>query len=189
MPNLNDLILNLICDKRFSFVRLEHYDAFLEASLNNVAKRDVLSAVRKIIANGVGLRSYNVYLEQSSGLNNKTSGCHIEIRYDPRYGDKEHYRITVQSVEPHVVRVLDFVFANGVVDLQDLSENNIPKEKLSEHYACSVVDAFWHNSLKMCFNVKSDEAQENVDECEALQIEQQKATSISVGQARSIFPF
>lgn len=189
MSNLNDLMLNLICDKRFTSVRLEHYDAFLEASLNNVAKRDVLSAVRKIIANGVGLRSYNVHLEQSSGLNNKTSGCNIEVRYDAKFGDKEHYRITVQSVEPYIVRVLDFVFANGVVELQDLSEKNIPKEKLSDHYACSVVDAFWNNSMKMCLNVKSDEGEEKVDEGETSEAEQRKASSIMVCQARSIFPF
>lgn len=188
MSNLNDLMVNLICDKRFTSVRLEHYDAFLEASLNNVAKRDVLSAVRKIIANGVGLRSYNVHLEQSSGLNNKTSGCHIEVRYDAKFGDKEHYRITVQSVEPHVTRVLDFVFSNGVVDLQDLSEKGIPKEKLSEHYACSVVDAFWNNSMKMCLNVKGDEGKEKVDENDTSETEQGKGTIVSVGRSR-LFPF
>ena len=189
MSNLNDLMLNLICDKHFTSVRLEHYDAFLEASLNNVAKRDVLSAVRKIIANGVGLRSYNVHLEQSSGLNDKTSGCHIEVRYDAKFGDKEHYRITVQSVEPHVVRVLDFVFANGVVDLQDLSEKNFPKEKFSEDYACSVVDAFWNYSMKMCLNVKGDKGEEKVDEIEISETEQCKGTLVSVCQSRSIFPF
>ena len=43
----------MICDKRFTSVRLEYYDASLEVSLNSVAKRDILSAVRKIIANGV----------------------------------------------------------------------------------------------------------------------------------------
>ena len=188
MSNLNDLMVNLICDKRFTSVRLEHYDAFLEASLNNVAKKDVLSAVRKIIANGVGLRSYNVHLEQSSGLNNKTSGCRIEVRYDAKFGDKEHYRITIQSVEPHVVRVLDFVFANGVVELQDLSEKNLPKEKLSEHYACSVVDAFWNNSIKMCLNVKGDKGEEKVDESDTSETEQCKASSIVVGSSR-FFPF
>ena len=53
MKKLNDLMLKVMLDKRFSHLRLEHYDAFLESSLNNVAKEHLLSAVHDIIRNGL----------------------------------------------------------------------------------------------------------------------------------------
>lgn len=185
MSSLNNLILNLICDKRFAGIKLEHDDAFLESSLDNAAKKEILFSVRKIIESGIGRSSYTVHLERFSADNK--AFCHIEVCYDPS-AEKEHYQIIARSVNSQVMRVLDVCIAGGVVEIQELSEKDVPKEKLSEHYACSVVDAFWNYSMKMCLNVKGDEGKEKVDENDTSEIKQGKGTIVSAGRS-ILFPF
>lgn len=150
MKKLNDLMLKLMLDKRFSHLRLEHYDAFLESSLNNVAKEHLLSAVHDIIRNGLIHRhSYNIELHFSEGFDEDCCCYCIKIRYSGKYGNSERYRIEFNGTSSNVVRVIDFAFSNGIVAIHNLSEENALCKNVSEEEACTIIESFWNDSIEM----------------------------------------
>ena len=151
MEKLNDLMLKLMLDKRFSYLKLEHYDAFLESSLNNVAKEHLLSAVHDIIRNGlINRRSYNIELRFSEGLNEDCCCYCIKIRYSGKYGTSERYRIEFDGILSNIVRIIDFAFSNGIVEIHDLSEENVLCKNVSEEEACMIIEDFWNDSIERC---------------------------------------
>lgn len=151
MEKLNDLMLKLMLDKRFSHLKLEHYDAFLESSLNNVAKEHLLSAVHDIIRNGlINRHSYNIELCFSEGLNEDCCCYCIKIRYSGKYGTSERYRIEFDGILSNIVRIIDFAFSNGIVEIHDLSEENVLCKNVSEEEACMIIESFWNDSIERC---------------------------------------
>lgn len=151
MKKLNDLMLKLILDKRFSHLKLEHYDAFLESSLNNVAKEHLLSAVHDIIRNGlINRRSYDIELRFAEGLNEDCCCYCIKIRYSCEYGNNERYRIEFDGTSSNIVRIMDFAFSNGIVAIHDLSEDNVLCKNVSEKEAYMIIEGFWNDSIEMC---------------------------------------
>ena len=151
MKKLNNLILKLMLDKRFSHLRLEHYDAFFESSLNNVAKEHLLSAVHDIIRNGlINRRSYNIELRFSEGFNEDCCCYCIKIRYSGKYGNNERYRIEFDGTLSNIVRIIDFAFSNGIVAIHDLSEDNVLCKNVSEEEACIIIESFWNDSIERC---------------------------------------
>ena len=151
MKKLNDLMLKLLLDKRFSHLRLEHYDAFLESSLNNVVKEHLLSAVHDIIRNGLIKRhSYDIELCFAEGLNEDCCCYYIKIRYSGKYGNSERYRIEFDGPLSNIVRIIDFAFSNGIVAIYDLSEENVLCKNVSEEEACIIIESFWNDSIEMC---------------------------------------
>ena len=151
MEKLNDLMLKLMLDKRFSHLKLEHYDAFLESSLNNVAKEHLLSAVHDIIRNGlINHRSYNIELHFSEGLNEDCCCYCIKIRYSGKYGTSERYRIEFDGTLSNIVRIIDFAFSNGIVEIHNLSEENVLCRNVSEEEACMIIESFWNDSIERC---------------------------------------
>lgn len=151
MEKLNDLMLKLMLDKRFSHLKLEHYDAFLESSLNNVAKEHLFSAVHDIIRNGlINRHSYNIELCFSEGLNEDCCCYCIKIRYSGKYGTSERYRIEFDGILSNIVRIIDFAFSNGIVEIHDLSEENVLCKNVSEEEACMIIESFWNDSIERC---------------------------------------
>lgn len=151
MKKLNDLMLKLMLDKRFSHLKLEHYNAFLESSLNNVSKEHLLSAVHDIIRNGLIKRhSYDIELCFSEGLNEDCCCYYIKIRYSGKYGNSERYRIEFDGPLSNIVRIIDFAFSNGIVAIHDLSEENVLRKNVSEEEACMIIEGFWNDSIEMC---------------------------------------
>ena len=148
MKKLNDLMLKLMLDKRFSHLKLEHYDAFLESSLNNVAKEHLLSAVHDIIRNGlINRRSYDIELRFAEGLNEDCCCYCIKIRYSGKYGNNERYRIEFEGTTSNIVRIIDFAFSNGIVAIHDLSEDNVLYKNVSEEEAYMIIEDFWNDSI------------------------------------------
>lgn len=151
MQKLNDLMLKLMLDKRFSHLKLEHYNAFLESSLNNVAKEHLLSAVHDIIQNGlINRHSYDIELRFAEGLNEDCCCYGIKIRYSGKYGNSERYRIEFDGILSNIVRIIDFAFSNGIVEIHDLSEENVLCKNVSEEEACMIIESFWNDSIEMC---------------------------------------
>ena len=148
MKKLNDLMLKLMLDKRFSHLRLEHYDAFLESSLNNVAKEHLLSAVYDIIRNGlINRHSYDIELRFDEGFNEDSCCYCIKIRYSGKYGNNERYRIEFDGTLSNIVRIIDFAFSNGIVAIHDLSEDNVLCKNVSEEEAYMIIEDFWNDSI------------------------------------------
>lgn len=151
MKKLNDLMLKLMLDKRFSHLRLEHYDAFLESSLNNVAKEHLLSAVHDIIRNGlINRHSYDIELHFDEGFDEDCCCYCIKIRYSGKYGNNERYRIEFNCTSSNVVRVIDFAFSNGIVAIYNLSEDDVLCKNVSEEEACIIVESFWNDGIERC---------------------------------------
>ena len=151
MKKLNDLMLKLMLDKRFSHLKLEHYDAFLESSLNNVAKEHLLSAVHDIIQNGlINRHSYDIELDFAEGFDEDCCCYSIKIQYSGKYGTSERYRIEFDGTLSNIVRIIDFAFSNGIVAIHDLSEENALCKNVSEEEACMIIESFWNDSIERC---------------------------------------